>query len=164
MHSIKQLRKINYYPVLLLTLFIVFSSCTNRKKNKEGNHPEIEKLWLEYFENLNGENYSKAVSYLNESVLFSFNSTGIDIEGYEKLESQLKNWKAKVNKEKIYFKVHQLESIKLRKKMTMVDVKLGAYSISSDKLVRELRRYYHFYNSDDIGWKLYMIAGAKVDG
>ena len=46
--------------------------------------------------------------------------------------------------------------------MTMIDVKQGEYDIKTNKLIREIRRYYHFYNFDDNGWRLYMIADAKI--
>ena len=47
--------------------------------------------------------------------------------------------------------------------MTMVDVKQGEYDSKSNEMVREIRRYYHFYNVDEVGWKLYMIADAKIE-
>ena len=47
--------------------------------------------------------------------------------------------------------------------MTMVDVKQGEYDSQSNEMVREIRRYYHFYNVDEVGWKLYMIADAKIE-
>ena len=45
----------------------------------------------------------------------------------------------------------------------MVDVKQGEYESRSNEMVRRIRRYYHFYNFDKIGWKLYMIADARMD-
>ena len=39
----------------------------------------------------------------------------------------------------------------------------GEYSKNSDKFLREIRRYYHFYNDKETGWKLYMIAGADTE-
>tara|TARA_B100001175_G_C19478890_1_gene625952 strand:- start:1187 stop:1687 length:501 start_codon:yes stop_codon:yes gene_type:complete len=146
----------------ILTSFLLLFSCASSKPELTENHPEIEKLWIDYFDDLNNNKFDEAVSYLDESVLFSFNSTGVDIEGYDKLKFQLKKWKESLDEKKLYLKLHDIESIKLRKKMTMIDVKQGEYDIKTNKLIREIRRYYHFYNFDDNGWRLYMIADAKI--
>ena len=148
---------------IFLTYFLFFYSCAANKLKKTENHPEIEKLWIEYFNNLNDNKFDEAVSYLNESVHFAFNSTGIDIDGHDNLKIQLKRWKNKLDKNNLYLKFHDIESIRIRSKMTMVDVKQGEYDLKSNELVREIRRYYHFYNVDEVGWKLYMIADAKIE-
>ena len=148
---------------IFLTFFLFWYSCASNKPNETENHPEIEKLWIEYFNNLNENKFDEAVSHLYESVLFSFNSTGVDIDGYENLKSQLMRWKKKLDKNNLYLKFHDIESIRIRSKMTMVDVKQGEYDSQSNEMVREIRRYYHFYNVDEVGWKLYMIADAKIE-
>ena len=148
---------------IFLTSFLFWYSCASNKPNETENHPEIEKLWIEYFNNLNENKFDEAVSHLYESVLFSFNSTGVDIDGYENLKSQLMRWKKKLDKNNLYLKFHEIESIKVWPKMTMVDVKQGEYDSQSNEMVREIRRYYHFYNVDEVGWKLYMIADAKIE-
>ena len=148
---------------IFLTYFLFFYSCAVNKIKKTENHPEIEKLWIEYFNNLNDNKFDEAVSYLTESVHFAFNSTGIDIDGHDNLKIQLKRWKDKFDKNNLYLKFHDIESIRIRSKMTMVDVKQGEYDLKSNELVREIRRYYHFYNVDEVGWKLYMIADAKIE-
>ena len=71
--------------------------------------------------------------------------------------------KKKLDKNNLYLKFHEIESIKVWPKMTMVDVKQGEYDSQSNEMVREIRRYYHFYNVDEVGWKLYMIADAKIE-
>ena len=148
---------------IFLTSLLFWYSCASNKPNETENHPEIEKLWIEYFNNLNENKFDEAVSHLYESVLFSFNSTGVDIDGYENLKSQLMRWKKKLDKNNLYLKFHEIESIKVWPKMTMVDVKQGEYDSQSNEMVREIRRYYHFYNVDEVGWKLYMIADAKIE-
>ena len=148
---------------IFVTTFLFCYSCASNKPNETKNHPEIEKLWIEYFNNLNNNKFDKAVSCLNESVHFAFNSTGIDIDGHDNLKIQLKRWKYKLDKNNLYLKFHDIESIRIRSKMTMVDVKQGEYESRSNEMVREIRRYYHFYNFDKIGWKLYMIADARMD-
>ena len=148
---------------IFLTSLLFWYSCASNKPNETENHPEIETLWIEYFNNLNENKFDEAVSHLYESVLFSFNSTGVDIDGYENLKSQLMRWKKKLDKNNLYLKFHEIESIKVRPKMTMVDVKQGKYDLKTNELVREIRRYYHFYNFDEVGWKLYMIADAKIE-
>lgn len=158
----KYIYKLKIY-FIFLTSFLFWYSCASNKPNETENHPEIEKLWIEYFNNLNDNKFDEAVSYLNESVLFSFNSTGVDIDGYENLKSQLMRWKKKLDKNNLYLKFHEIESIKVWPKMTMVDVKQGEYDSQSNEMVREIRRYYHFYNVDEVGWKLYMIADAKIE-
>ena len=158
----KYIYKLKIY-FIFLTSFLFWYSCASNKPNETENHPEIEKLWIEYFNNLNENKFDEAVSYLNESVLFSFNSTGVDIDGHEKLKSQLMRWKKKLDKNNLYLKFHEIESIKVWPKMTMVDVKQGEYDSKSNEMVRETRRFYHFYNVDEVGWKLYMIADAKIE-
>ena len=148
---------------IFLTSLLFWYSCASNKPNETENHSEIEKLWIEYFNNLNENKFDEAVSHLYESVLFSFNSTGVDIDGYENLKSQLMRWKKKLDKNNLYLKFHEIESIKVWPKMTMVDVKQGEYDSQSNEMVREIRRYYHFYNVDEVGWKLYMIADAKIE-
>ena len=78
---------------IFLTSFLFWYSCAGNKPNETENHPEIEKLWIEYFTHLNDNEFDEAVSYLNKSVLFSFNSTGVDIDGHANLKSQLIKWK-----------------------------------------------------------------------
>ena len=158
----KYIYKLKIY-FIFLTSFLFWYSCASNKPNETENHPEIEKLWIEYFNNLNDNKFDEAVSYLNESVLFSFNSTGVDIDGHENLKSQLMRWKKKLDKNNLYLKFHEIESIKVWPKMTMIDVKQGEYDSKSNEMVREIRRYYHFYNVDEVGWKLYMIADAKIE-
>ena len=148
---------------IFLTSFLFWYSCAGNKPNEIKDHPEIEKLWIEYFTHLNDNKFDEAVSYLNKSVLFSFNSTGVDIDGHENLKYQLIRWKKKLDKNNLFLKFNKIESIKVRPKMTMVDVKQGEYDSKSNEMVREIRRYYHFYNFDEVGWKLYMIADAKIE-
>ena len=50
------------------------------------------------------------------------------------------------DKNNLYLKFHEIESIKVWPKMTMVDVKQGEYDSKSNEMVRETRRFYHFYN------------------
>jgi hypothetical protein len=147
----------------IVTSFLLLFSCASNKPDLSENHPEIEKLWVNYFENLSSGNYEEAVSYLHTDVLFSFNGKGIEIDGTENLKNQLIKWKENLDSKKIYLKLHSIKSERIFKKMTMIDVVQGEYSIGSDELQRETRRYYHFYNRDDTGWKLYMIAGANVE-
>ena len=64
---------------IFLTSLLFWYSCASNKPNETENHPEIEKLWIEYFNNLNENKFDEAVSHLYESVLFSFNSTGVDL-------------------------------------------------------------------------------------
>jgi len=163
MNLYKKIKKYFLYHFLSLILLIIVFSCASNKPELTENHPEIEKLWVEYFDKLNNNKFDEAVSYLNESVLFSFNSTVVEIERHDKLKFQLKKWKESLDKNNKYLKLHAIESIKVYKKVTMVDVKQGEYSLNSNELIREIRRYYHFYNVNDVGWKLYMIADAKID-
>ena len=64
---------------IFLTSFLFWYSCASNKPNETENHPEIEKLWGQYFENLNSNNYKNAVTFLHSKVLFSFKGTGIEI-------------------------------------------------------------------------------------
>ena len=148
---------------IFLTSFLFWYSCASNKPNETENHPEIEKLWVQYFENLNSNNYKNAVTFLHSKVLFSFKGTGIEIEGSEKLQNQLVNWKNRVDEKGIYLKLHDIKSEKVFDDVTMVDVVKGEYLKNSDKFLREIRRFYHFYNYKETGWKLYMIAGAETE-
>ena len=148
---------------IFLTSLLFWYSCASNKPNETENHPEIEKLWIEYFNNLNENKFDEAVSHLYESVLFSFNSTGVDIDGHENLKSQLKRWKKKLDKNNLNLKFHEIESIKIWSRMTMVDVKQGEYDLISNDIVREIRRYYHFVNFGEVGWKIISIADAKIE-
>ena len=158
----KDIYRIKIYSIFL-TSFLFLYSCASNKPNEIENHPEIEELWVQYFENLNSGNYEKAASYLHSNVLFSFNGRGVEIDGADKLKEQLIKWKENIDAKKLYLKLHSIKSQRIFKKMTMIDVVKGEYSVSSNELKREIRRYYHFYNHDDTGWKLYMIAGADIE-
>ena len=158
----KHIYKLKIY-FIFLTSFLFWYSCASNKPNETENHPEIEKLWIEYFTHLNDNEFDEAVSYLNESVLFSFNSTGVDIDGHKNLKSQLMRWKKKLDKNNLFLKFHEIESMKVWPKMTMVDVKQGEYDLISNDIVREIRRYYHFVNFGEVGWKIISIADAKIE-
>ena len=79
------------------------------------------------------------------------------------LNLNLLDGKKKLDINNLFLKFNIIESIKVWPKMTMVDVKQGEYDSKSNEMVREIRRYYHFYNFDEVGWKLYMIADAKIE-
>ena len=158
----KHIYKLKIY-FIFLTSFLFWYSCAGNTPNETENHPEIEKLWIEYFNNLNKNKFDEAVSYLNKSVLFSFNKDEIDIDGHDKLKIQLKRWKEKLDKNNLYLKLHEIESIKIWSRMTMVDVKQGEYDLISNDIVREIRRYYHFVNFGEVGWKIISIADAKIE-
>ena len=106
----KYIYKQKIYFIFLIS-FLFWYSCASNKPNETENHPEIEKLWIEYFNNLNKNKFDEAVSYLNKSVLFSFNKDEIDIDGHDKLKIQLKRWKEKLDKNNLYLKLHEIESI-----------------------------------------------------
>ena len=48
-----------------LIIVIIIFSCASNKTVLTENHPEIEKLWIEYFDNLNKNKFDEAVSYLD---------------------------------------------------------------------------------------------------
>ena len=48
----KHIYKLKIYFLFLISLLFWYS-CAGNKPNETENHPEIEKLWIEYFNNLN---------------------------------------------------------------------------------------------------------------
>jgi len=167
------IKSIFFINLFSFFLFIYFS-CSPPSPNyknlsqeqilEEAKHEEIEKLWLEYFDELNQNNFQKALTYMKPSVIFNFGKT-IEIDGYEKLEFQLKNWKNKLKKNELYIKVHKINSAKVENDfMTIIDVVQGEYSIARDELIREKRTFYYFHLSKRLGgYKIFMITDAALE-
>ena len=84
----KYIYKLKIY-FIFLTSFLFWYSCASNKPNETENHPEIEKLWIEYFNNLNENKFDEAVSYLNESVLFSFDKNEGRLKSSSSLDSSI---------------------------------------------------------------------------
>ena len=55
----KHIYKLKIY-FIFLTSFLLWYSCAGNKPNETKNHPEIEKLWIEYFTHLNDNEFDEA--------------------------------------------------------------------------------------------------------